>query len=131
MWKMSSEESFFPEMACQFFLFLDLCHLLAMYYKWVLLKQKVVHCVLSFWLFFVSFFLCYAYIEVTCWCFYSTFEFLQTEAARCDSNWWAHHTQLDFSLGYWTLVVKYKANYFGRKIANKVFTTHKIDDSNL
>ena len=60
-----------------------------------------------------------------------TLEFLQIEAARCDCDRWAHHTQLDFSLGYWTLVVKYKANYFGRKITNKVFKTHEIGDSNL
>ena len=51
MWKMSSEEFFFPDLTCHFFLFLYLCHLPATCNSWVLfLKQKVVHCVLSFWL---------------------------------------------------------------------------------
>ena len=42
---------FFPDLTCHFFLFLYLCHLPATCNSWVLfLKQKVVHCVLSFWL---------------------------------------------------------------------------------
>ena len=46
---------FFPELACLFFFFfLDLCHMPATCYSWILfLKQKVVHCVLRFWLFCV------------------------------------------------------------------------------
>ena len=57
---------FFQNCSVLFFLFLDLCQLPAMCYEWALfLKQKVVHCVLSFLLFFLSFF-CYAQIEVAC-----------------------------------------------------------------
>ena len=40
---------------------------------------------------------------------------------------WAH-TQLDFPLGYWTWVVKYKANYFGWKKLQKSVETHKINE---
>ena len=51
MWKVSSEESLFPDLACHFFLFLYLCHSPTTCYCWLLLlKQKVAHCVLSFWL---------------------------------------------------------------------------------
>ena len=42
--------SFFRPDLSLFFLFLYLCHLPTTCYSWVLfLKQKVVHCVLSFW----------------------------------------------------------------------------------
>ena len=44
----------FPDLACHFFLFLFLCHLLARCYCLVwFLKRKVAHCVLSFWLVYV------------------------------------------------------------------------------
>ena len=54
MWKASSEESLFPDLVCHFFLFLYLYHSSTTCYSWILfLKQKVVHCVLSFWLVYV------------------------------------------------------------------------------
>ena len=51
MWKVSAEESLFPDLVCHFFLFLYLCHSPTTCNSWVLLsKLEVVHCVLSFWL---------------------------------------------------------------------------------
>ena len=51
IWKASSEESVFSDLACHFFVFLYLCHSPTTYYSWILfLQQNVVHCVLSFWL---------------------------------------------------------------------------------
>ena len=41
---------------------------------------------------------------------------------------------LDFPLGYWTWVVKYKANYFGWKITRKVLkltSQNSSDDLDL
>ena len=51
MWKVSSDVSLFPDLTCHFLIFLYLCHSPIPCCCWVLfLKQKVVHCVLSFWL---------------------------------------------------------------------------------
>ena len=78
-------------------------------------------------------------LEVKCWCFSNTFEFLlrKNQMWLCVINACKHwnkskpktaraHTQLDFPLGYWTWVVMYKANYFGWKITKKVLKLTKL-----
>ena len=137
---MSSEESFFPDLACNFFLFLYLCHSPATCYSWVLflkqkvvlLKQKVVHCVLSFWLACVmlrSYMLMLfpnlwisSQIEpdvTLCYHYTQTLELVQTK------NSMSSHS-LDFALGYWIWAVKYKANYFGWKNSKKELKLTKL-----
>ena len=96
-----------------FFLFLYLCHSPTTCYNWVLfLKQKVVHCVLSFRLVYMlrSYILMlfqYLWIfsqiepDVTlCYHCMQTLELVQTKSSMSTLN------QVDFPLGYWTWVVK-------------------------
>ena len=135
---MSSEESYFPDLACHFFLFLYLCHSPATCHSWVLfLKQKIVHCVLAFWLVcvmprnYILMLSQYLWLssqiepDVTL-CYHCTqkLELVQTKIA------WAHN-QLDFPLGYWTWVVKYKANYFGWKNTKKKLKLTKLMTQNF
>ena len=124
----------FPELATFFFFFffVNLCHLSATCYSWVLfLKQKVVHSVLSF-----DWSVCR--VKVTCWWFCNTFEFLQMETAPCDfmlslqslelvqtKNGMSSHS-VRFPLRYWTWVEKYKENYFDWKITKKVLKLTKL-----
>ena len=133
---MSSKETFFPDLGYHFFLFLYLFHLPATCYSWVLiLKQKVVDCVLSFWLVFVmlrsymlmifQYFWISSQIEPDVTLRYHCMqtgiglELVQTKTA------WAH-TQLDCPLGYWIWVVKYKAKRFGWKNTLKVLKLTKL-----
>ena len=138
MWKVSYEESLFPEtLSAIYFFFLYLCHSPTTCCSWVLfLKEKVVHCVLSFWLvcvmlrsymlmFFKYLWIC-SQIEPDATLCYHCMHTLELESKPKTA--WAQ-TPLDFPLGYWTWVVKYKANYFGWK--NTSAETHKINDSNL
>ena len=75
--KMSFEESFFSRTVLPVFFFFWICVIcLLTCYSWVLfLKSKVVHCVIDWYV------LC---LEVACWYFSNTSEFLQIEPACSD-----------------------------------------------
>ena len=125
---MSSEESLFLEQACHFFHFLYLCHSSTTCYILVLLlKQKVVPCVLSFWLVCVmlrSYMLMFSPflwissqiepdVTLCCHCM-QTLELVQTK-----NNMSSHSVR--FSSGVLNLSSKKcKAKYFGWKNTNKV-----------
>ena len=133
MWKMSSEEFFFPDLTCHFFLFLYLCHLPATCNSWVLfLKQKVVHCVLSFWLVCVMLrsymLMLFQYLWISCQiepdvtlCYHcmQTLELVPTKNSMS-------YYSVRFPSGLLNLIVKYKANYFGWKNTKKVSKLTKL-----
>ena len=133
MWKISYQIVFFPKTGLPFFLILiwAICQLSA---SWALfLKQKAAHCVLSLWLICI---MLRSYMLMLC----NTFEFFQSQTwpvfvcvttanngikSKPPKTAWAH-AQLDFPRGYWTWVVKYKANIFGWKITKKVLELSKL-----
>ena len=106
--------SFSRDLVCHLFLFLYLCHLPTTCCSWVLfLKEKVVHCVLSFWLvcvmlrsyvlmFFKYLWIC-SQIEPDATLCYHCMHTLELESKPKTA--WAQ-THLDFPLGLWTWVVK-------------------------
>ena len=107
---------FFSRTGLPFFFFFWICviYLLCTCYSWVLfLKQKVVHCVLSFWLVCVMLrsymLMLFQYLWISsqiepdvtlCYHCMQTLELVQTKSSMSTLN------QLDFPLGYWTWVVK-------------------------
>ena len=105
-----------------FFFFLDLCHFPVTCYSWVLLlKQKVVHSVLSFWLVCV---ILRSYMLILLWYLCNLFRYSKPMwLCVITAN---TRIQLDFPLRYWTWVVKYKSNYFGWKITQKVLKLKKL-----
>ena len=135
MWKVSSEEPLSPDLACHFFLFLYLCHSPTTCDSWVfLLKQKVVHGGLSFWLIWVmlssSTLLLFQYLwtssqieaDVTLYHHHcmQTLRLVQTK------NSMSSHS-VRFSSRVLNLISKkYKANYFGWKNTKKVLKLTKL-----
>ena len=122
---------FFFQIWPALFIFFCLIHLPATYYGWVLfLKQKVVHCVLSFWLVCV---MLKSYIPMLFQYFWIssqtkldvTYHCMQILKLVWTKNSMSSHS-VRFPMGYWTWVVKYTANYFGWKITKKVLKLTKL-----
>ena len=79
--KYITEEYFCPELDYHFlyiYFFIIICVICLLQASWVLcLKQKVVHCVLRFWL------ICVMLRSYTCWCFCNTFEIFWSQMWLC------------------------------------------------
>ena len=104
----------------------DICFLICViclqHAIWVLfLKQNVAYCVLSFLLVCVIL-KCYMLM------FLSYLWIFQNHMWLCViiSLQTLELVQLDFPLGYWTWVIKYKANYYSWKISKKVLILTKL-----
>ena len=124
---------FFSRFGLPFLFFLYLCHLSDTYYNWVLfLKQKVVHCVLSFWLVCVML-NCYTLMLFQYLYICSqiepdvTYHFMQILELVWTKNCMSSHS---FSYGVLNLGSKVYSKLLWLKNYQKSAATHKIDDSN-